>query len=105
MLFRSKYNVLAKDSHRTEGDLYLWMIDHLREMVEQYGEEATTRSFSDALVDYLAHKRIPVPKELLTEKDSTVELAKVDLQDALQARYDREQAGGTALARREDIQP
>lgn len=100
-----KYNVLAKDSHRTEGDLYLWMIDHLREMVEQYGEEATTRSFSDALVDYLAHKRIPVPKELLTEKDSTVELAKVDLQDALQARYDREQSGGTALARREDIQP
>lgn len=98
-----KYNVLNKDARRTEGDLYLWMIDHLREMVEQYGEEVTTRSFSDALVDYLAHKRIPVPKELLTEKDATVELAKVDLRDALQARSERERAGGTSLARPEDL--
>jgi hypothetical protein len=80
-----KHDILSRDGHRTEGDLYLWMIDHLREMMEQYGEESTSRSFSDALVDYLAEKRISVPKELLTEKDITVQIARVDLDDARRA--------------------
>ncbi|MBW4437777.1 MAG: hypothetical protein KME04_11620 [Pleurocapsa minor GSE-CHR-MK-17-07R] len=84
-----KYNVLKDDHNRTEGDLYLWMIDHLREMMEDYGAESNARSFSDALVDYLSDKRIPVPKELLIEKDATVELAKVDIDDALRAMRSR----------------
>jgi hypothetical protein len=75
-----KYDVLKHVSKRTEGDLYLWMIEHLREVKEQYGENAPIQSFSDALVDFLAEKRIPVPKDLLTEKDSSVQLASADLE-------------------------
>lgn len=78
-----KYNIMDRLPKYTEGDLYLWMIDHLRDAREEFGEDAKARSFSDALVDYLMHKRIPVPKDLLTEKDSTVELARVDLDAAL----------------------
>jgi hypothetical protein len=67
---------------RTEGDMYLWMIDHLRDVKDAYGEDAP-RSFSDALVDYLTSKRIPVPKELLTEKDDSVKLARADIERQL----------------------
>lgn len=80
-----KYNVMERLPKYTEADLYLWMIEHLREAREEYGEETRTRSFSDALVDYLTEKRIPVPKELLIEKDDTVELAKMDIDAALEA--------------------
>lgn len=74
-----KYDILKHVPRRTEGDLYLWLVDHLREVMAQYGEEASVRSFSQALVDYLVSKRIPVPKELLTEKDATVQLARADI--------------------------
>lgn len=80
-----KYDVLKHVPGRTEGDLYLWMVDHLREMKEQFGEEATVRSFSDALVDYLAKKRIPVPKDLLKETDETVQIARADMEQQLEA--------------------
>jgi len=80
-----KYNIMDRLPKYTEGDLYLWMIDHLREARDEFGDEAKSRSFSDALVDYLMQKRIPVPKDLLIEKDATVELAKVDLDAVLAA--------------------
>jgi hypothetical protein len=80
-----KYDVLKHVPGRTEGDLYLWLIDHLREMKEQFGEDTTTRSFSDALVDYLAEKRIPVPKDLLKENDDSVTIARADLEKQLAA--------------------
>jgi hypothetical protein len=78
-----KYDVLKYVPGRTEGDLYLWMVDHLREVKAQFGEEAAARSFSDALVDYLAQKRIPVPKDLLVENDDSVTLARSDLNQKL----------------------
>jgi len=74
-----KYDMLKYMPKRTEGDLYLWMIDHLREVKEAYGDEAEARTFSDALVDYLGEKHIPVPKDLLSEKDDSVKLARVDV--------------------------
>jgi hypothetical protein len=74
-----KYGVLELVPRHTEGDLYLWMIDHLREAHEDHGDAAKVRSFSDALVDYLTKKRIPIPKDLLTERDDTVEIARVEL--------------------------
>jgi hypothetical protein len=77
-----KYDMLKYMPRRTEGDLYLWMIDHLREVKDAYGEDAP-RTFSDALVDYLTSKRIPVPKELLTEKDDSVKLARADIERQL----------------------
>jgi hypothetical protein len=82
-----KYGVLDRVPKRTEADLYLWLIDHLHE-VNQHPSEQRARTFSDALVDFLAERRIPVPKELLTETDRTVELPRVVL-DAL-PRFDED---------------
>ncbi len=75
-----KYGVLDHVPGRTEGDLYLWLVEHLREATEQYGDENRTRTFSHALVDYLVQRRIPIPKDLLKEKDRTVELPRIQLQ-------------------------
>ncbi|MEP7290232.1 MAG: hypothetical protein ABI835_00560 [Chloroflexota bacterium] len=92
-----KYDMLRYMPKRTEGDLYLWMIDHLREVTEAYGEQAVTRTFSDALVDYLTTHRIPVPKDLLSEQDDSVKLARSDVERQLReyrARLNREENGG-----------
>lgn len=78
-----KYDVLSHVQGRTEGDLYLWMVDHLREVKEQLGADAAARSFSDALVDYLAKKHIPVPRDLLKENDDSVTIARADLEEKL----------------------
>lgn len=77
-----KYNILqlTGDKRRTEADVYLWMIDHLREARNQLGEEAATRKFSDALVDYLTQKKIAIPRELLHEEDESVILSKMQIQ-------------------------
>ncbi len=91
-----KYGMLKYMPKRTEGDLYLWMIDHLREVKEAYGDEAESRSFSDALVDYLTTHRIPVPKDLLVEKGDSVKLARADIERELRDyrnQLQREQKG------------
>src|SRR5690606_33950112 len=91
-----KYDMLKYMPNRTEGDLYLWMIDHLREVKDIYGDEADARTFSDALVDYLSQHRIPVPKDLLAEKDDSVTLARVDVDRQLReyrARAERDGSG------------
>jgi len=83
-----KYDVLRHGQGRTEGDLYLWMIDHLREVqesLETSGDPKTSKRFSDALVDFLSTRRIPVPKDLLSEKDDTVRLVRSDVQASLEA--------------------
>lgn len=94
-----KYGVMDRVSKRTEGDLYLWMVDHLREAKSQYGEETKVRSFSHALVDYLAERHIPVPKDLLVETDATVELPRALIQQQLRdyaEQHAREQAAEQA---------
>ena len=78
-----KYDMLKYMPKRTEGYMYLWMIEHLREVREAYGDEAETRTFSDALVDYLTSHRIPVPKDLLAEKGDSVKLARADVERQL----------------------
>jgi hypothetical protein len=78
-----KYNVLEHLGNRSEADLYLWLVEHLSEVRQLYGEEAETRSFSDALVDYLVARKLPVPPELLVEKDQTVQLSRVRIQEEL----------------------
>lgn len=87
-----KYDLLKYMPKRTEGDLYLWMIDHLREVKEAYGDEAESRTFSDALVDYLTSHRIPVPKDLLAETDDSVKLARADVERGLRDYRARMQA-------------
>lgn len=93
-----KYEILKYLPERTEGDLYLWMIDHLRDVKEEFGDQAPSRTLSDALVDYLTERRISVPKDLLTEKDATVELARAEIEEQLR-RYEEQHArqNGKAL--------
>jgi hypothetical protein len=77
-----KHKVLdltGENKKYTEADIYLWMVAHLRELRRQYGEEATARKFSHALVDYLTEKKIPIPRELLDEDDETVTLSRTQL--------------------------
>lgn len=86
-----KYNILhlTGDKRRTEADVYLWMIDHLREARNQLGEEAATRKFSDALVDYLTQKKIAIPRELLHEEDESVILSKLQIQRKIEEERQR----------------
>jgi uncharacterized ParB-like nuclease family protein len=88
-----KYNILelTGDKRRTEADVYLWMIDHLREARNQLGEETPTRKFSDALVDYLTQKKIAIPRELLHEEDDSVILSKLQVQRKLAEEHERRQ--------------
>lgn len=78
-----KYEILEHLSERTEADLYLWLVDHLREVRDELGEQAESRSFSDALVDFLVERRIPVPKDLLLEQDDSVILSKTQVMRAV----------------------
>jgi hypothetical protein len=74
-----KYNVLERASDRTEADLYLWLVEHLQEVSRLYGEEASTRTFSDALVDFLAESGQEVPADLLVEDDPSVTLSRAEI--------------------------
>ena len=78
-----KYDILDPKDGRTEADLYLWLVDYLSEVRQHYGEETETRSFSDALIDFLVARQIDVPQELLTEQDDTVQLARVRIDEEL----------------------
>ncbi|MBL8163825.1 MAG: hypothetical protein JNJ61_17695 [Anaerolineae bacterium] len=86
-----KYDILEHMNDRTEGDLFLWLVDHLRDVRDEFGEEAPSRTFSDALVDFLEERRIPVPKELEAEKDDSVILTKTQIMRAVELGRLREQ--------------
>jgi hypothetical protein len=83
-----KYNMMASVPDRTEGDLYLWIIDHLRELRDQFGEEAP-RKISDALVDFLQERKMPVPDDLLKEKDESMILSRTQLTRAVEEIRDK----------------
>ena len=81
-----RYKVLditGENKKHTEADLYVWMIDHLRDIRRRYGSEAGTRKFSHSLVDYLTQKKIPIPHELLDEDDDSVILTRTQVMKAL----------------------
>lgn len=81
-----KYNILettGEAPQRTEADLYLWLVDHLRDVRQQYGQEAPVRKFSHALIDYLTERRIPVPRDLVEEDDSSVILSRTQVLEAI----------------------
>lgn len=96
-----KYDVLAHMPGRTEADLYLWLVDHLRELRESYGSEAPARKLSDALVDFLAERKIAIPMELMGEEDDSVILTHTQMMRALQMVDERKQQE----AKDEDDQP
>lgn len=84
-----KHNVLelckGSKTTRTEGDLYLWLMDHLLDLRRQYGEETPSRKFSDALKDYLEESDIDVPDELEDEDDHSVLLTRTQVMNAINA--------------------
>ncbi|MGB7337335.1 MAG: hypothetical protein WBC91_00470 [Phototrophicaceae bacterium] len=69
----------GQNKKHSEADLYIWMVDHLRDIRRQQGDENTSRKFSHALVDYLTEKKIPIPRELLDEEDDTVMLSRTQV--------------------------
>jgi hypothetical protein len=89
-----KYEILEHMPERTEADLFLWLVDHLREVRDELGEQAESRTFSDAVVDFLAERHIPVPKDLLMEKDESVILSKTQVMRAVELGRAREAANG-----------
>jgi hypothetical protein len=94
-----KYGILEHYSNRTEADLYMWMVDHLREVRDALGDKADARSFSDALVDFLHERHIPIPKELLIEDDPSVILSRTQVMRAIKARKEQEQRDADGEAR------
>lgn len=82
-----KHNVLelckGDKTTRTEGDLYLWLMDHLLDLRRQYGEEAPSRKFSDALKTYLEEEHVDVPQELVEEDDQSVILTRTQAMKAV----------------------
>ena len=78
-----KYDVLERtheEQKHTEADLYVWMVEHLRDIRRRYGnDENEARKFSHALVDYLTEKKIPIPRDLLDEDDDSVLLSRTQV--------------------------
>ncbi len=92
-----KYDMLEHYPKRTEADFYLWMIEHLREMREEFGDDAKARTFSDALVDFLQERKLPIPKDLLSEKDASVVLTREAVRLALERRRAEEAAANSDI--------
>lgn len=78
-----KYEMMRYLPDRTEADLYLWIVDHLRELREQFGDDAPHR-ISEALMDFLKERRIPVPQELAEEEDDSLLLTRTQVMRAVE---------------------
>lgn len=93
-----KYDVLGRTGEEkkghTEADLYIWMVKHLRDIRRSYRQEPETRTFSDALVDYLTAKKIPIPRELLDEDDDTVILSRAQVSRSIREEEQRRASNG-----------
>jgi hypothetical protein len=104
-----KYNILEgtkeRDDGPTEADLYLWMVDHLRDVRHQMGSNTPSRKFSDALVDYLTQKKIPIPRELLDEDDKSVFLSRTQVMQSIsqQMRQQNAPSSGRRDNRESDV--
>lgn len=58
-----QYNVLQHAKGRTEADMYLWLVDHLYELEQEY--MGSVDDLTPALVAFLQKRKLPVPEELL----------------------------------------
>ena len=85
-----KHNVLglAKGKHdaRTEGDLFLWLMNNLLDLRHQYGDDAPVKSISGALKTYLQEEHVRVPEALESERDQSVLLTRSQALKAVRAR-------------------
>ena len=75
-----KYKVLelakGRKSQRTEGDLFLWLMNNLLLLRHQYGDDAPVKSFSGAIKTYLEEEHVAVPDTLAGENDESVVLTR-----------------------------
>ncbi|MCY4465798.1 MAG: transcriptional regulator [Chloroflexi bacterium] len=89
-----KYDVLdlvrGRKTQRTEGDLFLWLMNVLLELRHQYGEEAPVKSFSEAIVSYLESGHAAVPDALEHEGDGSVLLTRTQVMTELRKRRAQE---------------
>jgi len=85
-----KHNVLglAKGKHeaRTEGDLFLWLMNNLLDLRHQYGDDAPVKSISGALKTYLEEEHVQVPEALESESDQSVLLTRSQAIRAVRAK-------------------
>lgn len=62
-----KYKVLDNFPTRSEGDLYIWIVNHLHqielEFEEFYGEKPKIQLFNHAFVDFLTAQQLPTPSD------------------------------------------
>lgn len=78
-----KHNVLGlagddKEKY-SETALYIWMVKHIQTLRHQHGGDTASPKFSDALVDYLAEKKIAIPQDLIQEEDESVLLSRTQV--------------------------
>ncbi len=83
--------VKGKKTARTEGDLFLWLMDNLLELQHQYGNQAPVESFSGAIASYLEEEHVRVPEALQHEEDETVVLTRAQANKVVQAKRMRQQ--------------
>jgi len=85
-----KYDVLslAKGKHdaRTEGDLFLWLMNNLLDLRHQYGDDAPVKSISGALKTYLEEEHVRVPEALESEGDQSLLLTRSQALKAVRAK-------------------
>ena len=95
-----KYGVLdavkGRKQPRTEGDLFLWLMNVLLELRHQHGDEAPVKSFSDAIASYLETGHAPVPDALENESDQSVLLTRAQVMSFLRKRREAELAAEDA---------
>ena len=84
-----KYHVLdlakGRKTPRTEGDLFLWLMNNLLELRHQYGDDAPVKSFSGAIKTYLEEEHVSVPEALETENDDSVLLTRRQVNNAIKS--------------------
>ena len=83
---------LVKDrkTTRTEGDLYLWLMNNLLALHHQYGEQSPVRSFSGAIKTYLEEEKVKVPEALESENDQSVLLSRSQARKWAQAKAEQQ---------------
>lgn len=66
-----KYEILQHFPERTGTDLYVWIVDRMRHLIDHYGIDNISGKLrlSDAMKSYLETSEIPIPEGLLYEDD------------------------------------
>ena len=90
-----KYDVLdlakGKPGARTEGDLFLWLMNNLLDLRHQYGDDAPVQSISGAIKSYLEEEHVHVPEALASEDDQQVLLTRTQAIKAVRAKRKKRQ--------------